>query len=972
MLPAVGYFKSIICPFLETESCERPYCQFRHDLPPNRITPATTNFTQKNSISQFLPGPSSQVAVSETSDDSKSSAIEQIISEAVKKLLRENEQLLENVDAAKIMEFVGQQTLVQKVVENLSPLQKMVNQHQNSVTSQSKTKAHKIYSIPVGTPAYTPTPLAVLKKSKPTASKTESYVPSTFSKPSISVSYEPTSKVSAKKEETYTPSINSTTAPTLVDYTPSSRDSDNIIYDQYTPPSSTNCNYDYQPTNRELSSTEPSYSPSCTTKPVSCVIDYSPSNISTLPGSEPTYSPAENGTTNKIEYTPSSCNRTAVKEISSPLSPEKYLAMLEVGKEEKNDTVQDRNKRSSTDKRASSSSSSSKHKHKDEDKNRMSKSDKDSKSRHRDKKDKRDQDDRKRKEKHKEKRADKERESKSTKTVAPAPPSRPSLPKPPPKLSPSMVMIDRFKKLQAAAAASKPSSFQSSMPASSSSSSSDKKRIAHVPNVAGLLTSKPRFPLPSGSNAGSKPAPTLNPSTSGNKSAINRPTALSTPAIPRKTSLPRPTITVEFGCRVPANVRQRYLNIFVDEMLKIYDRDEDAFERAVAEEKQCYSRSSNKTVYLNVVVNNVNRIRREAESGGLKPSPAESTPSSGSGERKMVSHSAVLAGKGGASVSWSIEKPRSLKSIDSSLLSGASLYKLLERYILTMEQQEFNGYPRPDPSEKGRALISSANKFRAKPNVNLNPDQRLCDRCGTVYRVNAKGLAIKSDDQCSYHWGRPFQRRGEKRYSCCQSDSTTDGCCIAKWHVSDTLSPENMRGFVATMSKLPPADGNYGVYALDCEMCYTTEGPELTRVTVVGSDHQTVYETLVKPDNPILDHNTRFSGITEEDLENVRTTIRDVQAVLLSRFSDKTILIGHSFDSDLRALRMIHNTVIDTSVVFPHSRGPPYKKALRTLCGELLQKIIQNDVGGHDSAEDAIACLDLMLWKIKQDLKLLK
>ena len=160
------------------------------------------------------------------------------------------------------------------------------------------------------------------------------------------------------------------------------------------------------------------------------------------------------------------------------------------------------------------------------------------------------------------------------------------------------------------------------------------------------------------------------------------------------------------------------------------------------------------------------------------------------------------------------------------------------------------------------------------------------------------------DEVCTYHWGRPFQRRGEKRYSCCQGDNSSGGCSIGNYHVSDTLSPENMKGFVSTLSKSPPPDGNYGVYALDCEMCYTTDGPELTRVTVIGSDHQTVYEALVKPDNPILDHNTRFSGITEEDLLNVRTTIRDVQAVLLSKFSDKTILIGHSFDSDLRALRV--------------------------------------------------------------------
>ena len=106
------------------------------------------------------------------------------------------------------------------------------------------------------------------------------------------------------------------------------------------------------------------------------------------------------------------------------------------------------------------------------------------------------------------------------------------------------------------------------------------------------------------------------------------------------------------------------------------------------------------------------------------------------------------------------------------------------------------------------------------------------------------------------------------------------------------------------MSKGGAAADDDKVFALDCEMCYTTDGPELTRVTVIDTDLKTVYETLVKPDNPILDYNTRFSGITEEDLSGVHTTIRDVQAVLLSKFSDKTILIGHSFDSDLKALRV--------------------------------------------------------------------
>lgn len=41
-------------------------------------------------------------------------------------------------------------------------------------------------------------------------------------------------------------------------------------------------------------------------------------------------------------------------------------------------------------------------------------------------------------------------------------------------------------------------------------------------------------------------------------------------------------------------------------------------------------------------------------------------------------------------------------------------------------------------------------------------------------------------------------------------------------------------------------------------MCYTTQGLELTRVTVINEDCRVVYETLVKPEHPILDYNTRY------------------------------------------------------------------------------------------------------------------
>ena len=76
---------------------------------------------------------------------------------------------------------------------------------------------------------------------------------------------------------------------------------------------------------------------------------------------------------------------------------------------------------------------------------------------------------------------------------------------------------------------------------------------------------------------------------------------------------------------------------------------------------------------------------------------------------------------------------------------------------------------------------------------------------------------------------------------------------------------------------------------------------------------------------------------------DVSTSLRDVQATLLTMFSSKTILVGHSLESDFKALKLIHDTVIDTSVMFPHRNGYPQKRALRNLCSEYLRKIIQND-----------------------------
>lgn len=41
--------------------------------------------------------------------------------------------------------------------------------------------------------------------------------------------------------------------------------------------------------------------------------------------------------------------------------------------------------------------------------------------------------------------------------------------------------------------------------------------------------------------------------------------------------------------------------------------------------------------------------------------------------------------------------------------------------------------------------------------------------------------------------------------------------------------------------------------------------------------------------------------------------------------------------------QLIHGTVVDTAIVFPHRLGLPYKRALRTLMADYLKRIIQDN-----------------------------
>lgn len=163
--------------------------------------------------------------------------------------------------------------------------------------------------------------------------------------------------------------------------------------------------------------------------------------------------------------------------------------------------------------------------------------------------------------------------------------------------------------------------------------------------------------------------------------------------------------------------------------------------------------------------------------------------------------------------------------------------------------------------------------------------------------------------------------------------------------------------FVSTDSSDSVTDHS-PLFGLDCEMCLTVKGHELSRVSLVDSRGTCLLDKLVKPQNKIIDYLTRFSGITAAMLKPVRTVLRDIQTKLRTLLPRDAVLVGHSINNDLSALKIIHPHLIDTSLLYRRDQGRRFK--LKVLANTVLRRQIQTEQQkGHDSVEDALAALEL-------------
>lgn len=298
------------------------------------------------------------------------------------------------------------------------------------------------------------------------------------------------------------------------------------------------------------------------------------------------------------------------------------------------------------------------------------------------------------------------------------------------------------------------------------------------------------------------------------------------------------------------------------------------------------------------------------------------------------------------------------------------------------DPEEFGGDASVTNQSK-QAYEKFDNTSYARPDFITSIVERICVRCSKMFYLNSdNAFTYLIEEACSYHWGKLTRIVGEtynscsisNEYSCCRGKHNSPGCTKVKAHVWNGLVTGYngpFYNFVRTKCRKTAPTSDIGVYGVDCEMCYTANGLEVGKVTVVAVDGRLIYDVYVKPEGEVIDFNTRFSGLTAKDMQRKRQlkTLREVQCDLMGFIYADTILIGHGLENDLRALRIIHPTVIDTAVSFPHYNGLPYRRSLKSLVSCFLKREIQTSEHGHDSYEDAKACMELMLWRVRKDFR---
>ncbi|UMM22496.1 hypothetical protein L5515_003681 [Caenorhabditis briggsae] len=361
--------------------------------------------------------------------------------------------------------------------------------------------------------------------------------------------------------------------------------------------------------------------------------------------------------------------------------------------------------------------------------------------------------------------------------------------------------------------------------------------------------------------------------------------------------------------------------------------------------------------YINSCATRRMQLQRESTSGIIEVN------------KNAVSHDKILSGA--PKENCLVAKGRKVH-VDHRTMTMEQLHPYLIPFKMTNAELDSNAYPLFREGSRTASIAETTYTLNKKMFLDDFDMKRTCSRCQKEFKLRPDGTMVREKDICRYHH-RGTNRNGkrdtfQKRYTCCNEEyNSTPGCKFSDVHVFDQLFKKELGTFYATPRPTSANDlRSNKAYALDCEMVYTVAGPALARLTMVDMYKNMVLDLFIKPPTEVLDPNTEFSGLTMEDINNAKDTMASCHQKLFKFVNSETILIGHSLESDLKAMRIVHTNVIDTAILFRSSGD--FKVALKNLSAKLLHKAIQGDnedAVGHDSLEDAGTCVDLIFYGLK-------
>ncbi|XP_078095964.1 RNA exonuclease 5 isoform X2 [Mustelus asterias] len=216
---------------------------------------------------------------------------------------------------------------------------------------------------------------------------------------------------------------------------------------------------------------------------------------------------------------------------------------------------------------------------------------------------------------------------------------------------------------------------------------------------------------------------------------------------------------------------------------------------------------------------------------------------------ELINH-AVLGELRSPLPSWcQIHRQKELKGVAVIVLHGVSQMHFY-RYYLQFKQlrKKFRfrfSMPPPPPDDFLLRIFGTEKLLPQDKSPTVNGTSAVNGHCLMTENNSCKPSDLDKHP-IIIKYGR--RKRGLTSYLLSEEELTRNDYPVADIHASE--------GFVQSGCTAKVTD-NSPLLGLDCEMCLTTKGNELTRVSLVNAEGHCVMDELVKPDNLILNYLTR-------------------------------------------------------------------------------------------------------------------